>query len=426
MADIEKSVMLETALLNALAIKENYDNYNGFIERKNLLKETLTILDCYELYFNMYGDHQKIDWQLFLTQFCSNWHAQDMLQEDIKFFKEAISKLEIGNCQDSESAILGLINKQLADNIKKIMEKSFTSDVLREELQRYDLKRAAVSKDYDPDYIDLETIDLSTANPENGIPWGFKSLQDKLLGQVPGDLVIVNAAHGLGKSAFVFSQIVSTFRWIHKQGIDQPILFLNSEGSVAQAFGRFLSCLYRENIEGGYQEIVRNQERVKKHFVTKYNKNLLHIERSNGKGFAFIQAKIKKYNPCLVVLDMFKGAFTVGKNQSDVAGLEDFAQRLRDLSAVSCPVWATVQAGDSAKYWDAEAQQKKHKKWPGSEDIYGSKTGIQGAASTIISLGMDDDRPLTRYVRTTKVKAEENAKFICELQKKYSFYKEIE
>lgn len=424
---IKKNVIIETSLLKALAKRVTYDDYIAYVDVSKLLLETQTLLECYKQYYDLYQEHNEINFETFLSQFKTNWHSQGMTTEDLQFFNDAIIKIKEDDDVEAQRALLGLINKQFLQEVNKLGEKDFTIEQLHKTIDRYEINRSAVLSEFDKDHFKLDEIDLSTANAHGGIPYAFNALQQALIGQVQGDLIVVNAHHGIGKSVFCYTQMVHTFIWLHKQKINRPILFFNSEGSAAQAFGRFLSCLYRDKCLQGYAEIIAKQDKIKAHFFKNYKSELWKIFRSNGRGFGFIREKVKKYNPAVVFIDMAKGAVAPSKkNESETSSLEAFFQGLRDLSATTCPIWATVQAGDSALWHDKDNQVKKHKRWIDSSDIYGSKTGIQGAASTIISIGMDDNRPLTRYIHTTKVKAENNAKFICIMEKKHSYYKEVE
>jgi len=424
-SDIQHSVIIESALLKALSVRRNYDDYNVYVQHDKLLPETRTLLEAYTEYYLLYPEHETIAFDLFLTQFCSNWHATDMLQEDLTWFRSAIGTIASAAFEEAESALLGLVNKQFIDHIAQVGKKVFDGEDIRVELEKYEHKRAGIIQDFDRDYQQLKDIKLSDANASDGIPYAHESLQSALMGQVKGDLILVNAGHGLGKSAFMLTQIVHTFLWLQKNKINKPILFFNSEGSVAQAFGRFLSCLYKDKVLGGYREIIEKEDKVLAHFFKTYDESLFKIFRSNGKGIGFIRTKIKKYSPAVVFIDMFKGAISSGKNESEVHSLEMFAQQLRDVSADHCPIWASVQAGDSCKYFNSEEQKYKYKKWLDSRDIYGSKDGIQGAASTIIGIGCDSPEKPERYIKTSKVKSEYYAQYIAVIEPKYSNYKTI-
>ncbi len=169
---------------------------------------------------------------------------------------------------------------------------------------------------------------------------------------------------------------------------------------------------------------MKKQAAVQAAFVKKYNKNLLIGFMANGMGLNFIRMKIKKYKPALVVLDMAAGIMTpFSKSASDTSNLENYFNALRKLSSETCPIIASVQAGAGAKWWDKEDQKMKYKQWPTDDDIYGSRTAVQGAAETIITIGRDNEHEFTRYIQTTKTKSLTKAKFICEIEPKYSYYR---
>ena len=94
MTDIQKSVTVEVALLKALAIQEHYQNYINYVNFDRLLPETQVLLRSYEEYYKLYPEHVTVNFDTFMTQFCVNWHAQDMHQDDVNFYRAAIQQLK--------------------------------------------------------------------------------------------------------------------------------------------------------------------------------------------------------------------------------------------------------------------------------------------------------------------------------------------
>lgn len=424
---IKRTVLIETALLKALSVRENFENYISYVVHERLLPETQTLLDCYKEYYILYKDHKHIEFESFLTQFCTNWHRQDMNQEDINIYRDAIIQINQADAVEAESALLGLVNKQFLDEINKIAEKDFNSDHIRDCLDKYEVKRAGILKEFDIDCFTSDQVDFSSIDKSLGIPYALEPLQDALGGMVPGSLVVLNAASGIGKSAFIHTQIVHTFRWLNKKNRKSPIIFFNTEGPLSEVFGRFWSNLYQEAIPEGYTQIVKQQERLQRHFNKTFNKDLFMAFTGNDMGLNYIRMKIKKYKPCLVVLDMAPAIMTSSsKGTNETGDLKTFFNSLRRLSSDNCAIIATVQAGAGAKWWDKDLQKYLYKQWPTDDDIYGSKTAVQGAAETIITIGRDNEHPFTRYIQTTKKKALQSAKFICEIEEKYSNYKLVD
>lgn len=421
----ESTFIVELALLKALAIREHYENYIHYVVYDRLLDETKVFLDAYKNYYELYGDHKEIDFNTFLTQFTTNWHARDMHEDLIKFYTNAILTVRDEPLEDAEAALLGLVNKQLIDKINKIAEKPFTTEQLKQEIEQYEVKRAGILREYDSDVCGLYDVDFSQVDKSNGIPFCHEPLNE-LGGMVLGSLVLYNAIYGIGKTAEIHTQLAHTLKWKLRVGEDRPVLWFNTEGTSSQVWGRQWSNLYQEVITGGYRDIMKQRDRLRKHFEKKFGNNALWVVKSKGKGLAYIKSKILKYNPCLIILDMASQVMGINqaKNVSDTRTLEFYFDMLREYSALYCPIIATVQAGNGAKVYDKDTHKWKFKKWPDSDDIYGSKSAIQGAAETIITIGRDDEHEFTRYLRTTKLKEDCNPiKFQCELNRKFSDYK---
>jgi len=419
---IKNTVLIETALLKALANRKNYKDYISYVSIEKLLIETQTLLDGYGQYYELY-DHEDIQWDTFLTQFCTNWHSQDMVQEDIELYKNAILTLDKAEAKEAETALLGLINRQLLDQIQVVGSKPFTGESIRKLLDEYDRKLSCILKEQDDGGMTSDDVDFESIDKSLGIPYYLDPLQEALGGMVPGSSVVVNAASGIGKSAFLHGQVNFTLRWLKNHGIDRPILWFNTEGPRSEVYGRLWSNIYREQFPAGYREILKNKPRIQKHFKKMGFRDLFRVYTANSLGLNGIRLMVKKYNPSLIILDMAAHIATgEGKNTSDTKLLENFFNGLRKLSSDTCPIISTVQAGAGAKWWDKDLQKYLFKQWPTDDDIYGSKTAVQGSAETIITIGRDNDHPFTRYIQTTKKKALLSAKFTCEIQEKYSSY----
>ncbi len=424
---MQKSFVVEVALLRALATRYNYKSYIDYVVIDRLLEETQVLLEDYEKYYDLYPEHKQIEWDTFRTQFVSNWHARDMQSNQIDLFSAAIQKIANTDDVEAETALIGLVNKQFLDRINKIGEKPFDGELIRKELDTYDHKCAAIIQDCDNDSYDLENVDLAEANPEDGIPYAFDALQQSCYGQVPGDLIIVNAGTDIGKTAFLLTQMHHTLKWLIAHNIDSPIVFFNTEGSAAQWFGRLLSNIYAADIPEGYRKVLKHSARVKAKFFEDYGKDRVFAFRGKNKGVGFVRNKVVKYKPAIVFVDMLKGILPEGKT-TELGILEEGAQSLRDLSADYCPIWATTQAGDGCKVYNPERKKQEWKKWLEHRDIRGDKGGIQGAASVIIGIGAHDNpkTSTTRYINTSKTKSEHFAKFICEIDFATSRYIEAE
>ncbi len=82
---LQKTFIIELALLKALAIREHYDNYFNYVVYDRLLEETRVFLDAYKLYYELYSDHKEINFDTFLTQFVSTGIAEICIKSKLAF-----------------------------------------------------------------------------------------------------------------------------------------------------------------------------------------------------------------------------------------------------------------------------------------------------------------------------------------------------
>lgn len=426
---LEQTFLLEFALLKAMSIREHYDSYIVYVNHDRLFEETRILLDAYKEYYELYPEHKEIDFSSFLTQFQTNWHHLDINDADMEKFRAGILKIQNTNLEDAETVLLGLINKQFIDKVNDIGRKPFTSEDILKALELYDKKRVGILKEYDKDAHTSDDVDFSAIDPSLGIPWYLPPLQETLGGLVAGSLVIVAARRNLGKSAFLHGQVAATLKWLLKQGSVRPVLWFNTEGAKDSVHGRLWSNMYSTQFPGGYREVILDSNKAKiQQYQQKTGLNKLFIVfQGNSMGLNYIRTKVKKYNPSLVILDMASQIAIQDSKNSTATTLEGFFDGLRKLSSEHCPIIGTVQAGVSALYFDKKSQKNLFKKWPTDDDIHNCKTGVQGAAETIIMIGRDNEHEFDRYLQTTKLKSENDpVKFKCELNRKYSSYDFVE
>ncbi len=421
--NINRQVTAEAALLKSMSLRSNYTNYWSYVNTDVLNKDSAVIGNDLQKYFDLYQDHEEVDWDLFTTQFCSNWHSIDTSNEDLLYYKEFVIP-EIKSSEfssDTHSCLLGVINKEVLEKINKLSKNGFSIDKVRGLLDDYEGKYNSIINHQDKDCFHLDEIDYSILDHKNGIPYFLPTLQKALGGLMAGNFVIVAADIGTGKSAFVISQAVHAFMYLHSIGSEQPILYFNSEDTLAEVGMRFFSNLHHKTVTGGYEQLVKDRVLTTKSFNEQYNTQLFKTFQLSGQGIAYVRNKLKKYRPSLVILDITDKLAP----SEDVGVLKKLFDNLRDLAAeFLVPIIGTTQAGDKS-YIDREGQTK-NKKFLKSSDLYASKTGKGGSATVILSIGKDDEETdCTRYINISKKKRGEFARITATIEEKYSLYKEV-
>jgi hypothetical protein len=405
---------LETSLLKAFSVRENFETYYKVVDKKRVLPNTKTLLEFYEQYFGSFSEHKDINWgDLYTLMSESNLDSSDL-----DYYKTyVIPTVRDSRIENTETVLKNLAQKNCVENIINSVQKTLDVSKLREILDAYEQKQTL---SLDKDIRTAETIDLDVLDKSQGVPWFLPALQQSIMSLTAGQFVVVSADWGTGKSAFVISQAVHAFKWAQKQQHPRPILFCNSEGTDADVLGRFWSNLYKEKIVGGFEEIVDRRLEVREKFLKNYNHNLFQIvQMSDCPTYETLAAKVKKIKPSLIIIDICDKLAP----DEDPKNLKKLYDSLR-LLAVECPIIGTSQSGDTA-YYDEEAQETKNRKWLGGNKTYGSKTGKQGAADTLITIGKEDEYSNLRYIAVPKKKRGEQTKITCQLKEKYSLYKQL-
>lgn len=414
---------VETALLKSMTIRANYEQYVHYVDIKKVLPTTQLLLRDYAKYYNLYQEHSNIDLGKFYTHFAQNWHKNDLEVHEIEYYRDYVLPA-ISNCveQEVEKCLLGLIEKQVSENLVESINVGLDITEIREKLDWIEQKQSQINGNNDKDIVTINTAKFEVLDKQHGVPWFLPSLRRSLLSITLGQFIVISADFGTGKTAFCIGQVVITLKWLKKNNDKRPILYINSEGTAEDVFARVLSNMYQRELPEGFEEVVENIEETKEKYISMYGEySLIVIQMSTVSTYEAIKAKIKKYKPCLTIIDICDKL----AKEEDVQSLKKLYDNLRVLSADVCPIIGTSQSGDTT-YWDKNTNEKKQVKWLDDHMLYGSKAGKGGAADTIITIGRESDRSPIRYVNVVKKKRGEPCKITCELQNQYSYYRELE
>lgn len=424
--DINARVTAEASLLKVMSVRENYENYWEYVNLDTLSQETKVIGYDYKKYFGLYPEHSEVDWNLFTNQFTSNWHNTDLTAQDVVYYTDFVIK-EVTKCNQLElqSCLLGVMGREALDRIQKASKRGFSAEKTRAILEEYEQKYSSIICHADKDCFHLDEIDYSILDLQSGIPYFLPTLQKALGGLMAGNFVIVAADVSTGKSAFVISQAVCAFKHLHETNDNRPILYFNSEDTLAEVGMRFFSNLHHEKAPEGYEQIVKNRDKTTENFKSSYNTSLFKTFQLSGQGISYVRNKIKQYNPSLVILDITDKLAP----SEDVHVLKKLFDTLRDLAAeYEVPIIGTTQSGDQSFYSKDkdENSKKQNKKFLQSSDLYASKTGKGGSATVILGIGKDDlETSNTRYINICKKKRGSFARITCEIDEKHSLYREV-
>jgi len=417
---------LETALLKNMSDRGIYEQYHHLIDYKRLLPNTELLLSDYGKYYKAYPAASSVEFTSFYTHFAQEWHTTDLEQTDIDYYRDYVfPAIEECPTMDIDKCLLGLIEKQCVEDIDTLCKKSLDVSKLLDIIDMFEAKKSSITRTNDTELNTIDTIDFKVLDKAEGIPWFLPSLQQNLMSITMGQYVLVVGDFGTGKSAFVVNQVEHTIRHLNKKKDTRPVLYFNSEGTAADVMARYLSCLYREKVPGGFEEIVDRIEEIKQKYLAVFDsKQLIVIQMSDVGTFDKLAAKVKKYKPALVIIDICDKL----AKEEDVISLKKLHDNLRVLAGAECPIIGTSQSGVTSYTEESPdgGRKQKNKKWLGASDTYGAKTGKGGAADTIITIGKEDEQSPMRFISVPKKKRGEQCRIVCELIDKYSHYKQLD
>jgi len=417
---VSPDVALEAALLNILSFKADYDSYIYLLDIKRLLPDTKLILQDYKKYYSQFANHEHIDFGLFYTEFSQNWHYKDLSNEELDYYKDYVfPAIKNAAPESRESCLVNFIKQVAIEDLNKNINNLNITE-LRNILDKFESTTFTLTHNaVDPDAITATTVDLEILDKSKGIPYFLPELQNSLGGLIQGQFVVIAADKNTGKSAFTISQAVHAFKHLSNVKDSGPILYFNSEGTPADIYGRFWSNLYRDVYKEGMEEIVEKRTEIRTKFIEEYDIDKFVVFQLGIQQLDFVEQKIRKYNPSLVIIDMLDSL----ANEEDAISLKKLYDSVRRISLSSCPIIGTTQSGNTG-YFDKETGEEKTKRFLSEQDVLGCKAKV-ASAETFIGIGREPSNPHLRFISTPKVKRGEPIKFTCQINPKYSSYEAL-
>lgn len=248
-----------------------------------------------------------------------------------------------------------LLNGERADEdmdlYQRLVEAEDLSDATTEAYQGLDLS---------------ELIDV--IDPDKKIKFSPNSLNDRLNGGlVKGDSMIVGGRPNSGKSALCVTMMSScAYRGL-------KVLYLGNEEPVKKTIIRTISCLTGKTSA----QMLDDVEGTTKLATERGYGNIVYAHLSPGTPQE-IKSLVRQHKPDVLLVDQLLN-LRVGKTEG-VERMEQSARAIRTIGGeLGCVTISVSQVGESGD----------NKLRLGMADLYGSKTGLQGAADVILLLGND-------------------------------------
>lgn len=408
---------LDITVLRLLKYKERYDRLARSVPKGALQPLTAELLADFGVFFREFSDAPKIEHGPFLTWYRGFRHP-GMKDESFGLYQAIIEKSMTDVSPELEAGLMQrLVAADTASQVTSLIERWNNGDEvdlyleLRKRVEGYE--QQVDRKVKNPQVLDAIEDLLKAEENDTGLHWRLPCLNRHIKPLRGGDFVIVAARPDKGKTTFCASELTYMAAQLDTvyPGENRSILWFNNEGPgkkiITRNFQAALNATTEELVELSNKpadpEFAKYKTQVRQQYASALGgrPGALRVFDVHDLWNHEVEDIMKQYNPGVVLFDMVDnikfGGETNNNGQRTDQLLEAMYQWARLMGVKhDCGVIATSQIsadGDGVSY-------------PTLPQLKDSKTGKQGAADVIITLGALNDPVLenSRYIGCTKNK----------------------
>lgn len=406
---------LDLTILQLLKHRAKYERLARVVPKRALETRASIILSDFGRFFKDFPNASRIERGAF-SLFFAGIHP-GISDEDMAVYKHLFGQIEETDVSpEVEGGIMKrLVEAATAYDVAVMLEKYNQGDDVDVRQHLTSLMDAYDSqidrKVKNPQVLDAIEDLLKAEQNDEGLHWRLPCLNRHIKPLVGGDFVVVAARPDKGKTTFCASELTFMAPQVDVvyPGENRSILWFNNEGPgkriVTRCFQAALNATTEDLVR--LSNIPSEDPRWKTKVREDYAKALggrpgvLRIFDIHDMWNHEVEDVVKLYKPALILFDMVDnikfGGEVMNNGQRTDQLLEGMYQWSRVMGVKNdCAVMANSQIsadGDGLP-------------WPTLPMLKDSKTGKQGAADVIITLGTVNDPMLanSRYIGTTKNK----------------------
>ena len=396
---------LDLTLLRIVKRREDFDKLAKSIPDQVLDERTRVILKDFGKFFREHDDVAQISFEPFWFWFKTFAHPR-LSEEGKATYEQLLKPIDEDVTPGLRDGIMArLVAAETANNLLKMVDRYMDGEEidlgasLKAEVEAFDMKTdRKVKQPWVRANIDeLLEDDINDA----GFHWRLKCLNESLRPARAGDFILVAARPDVGKTTFFTDQLTHFAAQVDAlyPGENRSILWFNNEGLGK----RIVTRLYQSALDAGIDDLIKRQKAgtIKQDYLdaTGGREDIIKVMDIHDFWNHEVEDIMREHNPAIVVFDMvdnikFGGAANNNGQRTDQL-LEAMYQWARVMGVKhDCVVLATSQVSA-----DGENMQ-----YPLLGMLKDSKTGKQGAADAIITIGYQSDYPDARFMGTTKNK----------------------
>ncbi len=396
---------LEITLLRLLRTREKYEKLNRSVPKHTLDVHTQTLLDDYGKFFREFPDASAIEEEPFWLWFKSFAHPT-LNEERRTYFRSVIGQIQQPVSPEIEAGLQArLVAADTAHKLTTTLEQWNEGEEidlgskLRTIVEQFDMDcdRKVKTPWVKDDINDLLQDDVD----DRGFHWRNPDLNMSMRPLRAGDFGLIAARPDVGKTTFCTDNLAYFSQQLDDvyPGEERTILWFNNEGPGR----KIVSRLYQSALDASTSELIALSQAGT--IKAKYEEAIggpserIRIFDIHDFWNHEVEDIIRQVNPAVILFDMvdnirFGGGVNNNGQRTDQL-LEAMYQWARVIGVKhDCVTLATSQIsadGENLCY-------------PSLSMLKDSKTGKQGAADFILTIGYQQDFPSSRYLGLTKNK----------------------
>jgi replicative DNA helicase len=382
----------DLALLRVIKYRESFDKVKSYIPKDEAIsKRTRLIVKDIDKYFKIHTDATVVDLTGFRSLFFTSWH-RTMKDEEVKFYNTVLEKMETDETTLSSSNIINMLielefSVEVA-NIVQDFDQGEDIDIINTVASLTDRAKTITERTNVLDFADLDDNDLDK-DQKDGLEWHLPIMRDTYRPCSAGDLYIIAARPGKGKTSFLthmnygFASQLPEHKhiyWFNNEGRKQRIIQRQIQAALAATIPEVAAYKADGSLNERYIEAMKSKDKVRVFDIhSKSNMDLVDMLKLPEEG-----------SIGAIIFDMLDNVkYLTRQDMRHDLVLEELYKWARELGVLhDCPVFATSQIsldGDANLY-------------PTESMLKDSKTGKQGACDGIIMIGCANN-PLTPLER---------------------------
>lgn len=389
--------MIDIEIVRALLNKDNYFKYRKFVKQESLSREAYELLEYMGDWWKQHKTLEAVDMQSFAPYVLVSkmGGAKPERLEVIKAWLEALASP--ANEDTISNVIKSLATRYHANEIATkalaiVDGRAQDLDGIEAQLSAY---HGDVGKvDNEDSYIISPDITSMLSDAQlSGYKWRLNCLNESLGDLRQGDLVVIATRPDTGKTTFLASE--STYIATQLPD-DRSVLWINNEEAGKKVQRRIVQSALGITT----QQMLGNPKKVKEKWIELMGREdkFILFDKSDVSVYD-VENLFEEHNVGLIVFDQLWKVHGFSKEAgSEVTRQTMIFNWARELAKKHAPVLNVHQADGSAEGI----------KWIDMSKLYGSKTGVQGEADAIITIGRLPDEGNKRYLYIPKNKLDGN------------------